>query len=71
MTMNRFLTFFGSKTGFVFINWFMSINCILTNFILAGFIFNGGRRSFGMLLNKFACLASSSGLMAKMRVYYF
>jgi len=70
MTMNRFLIVFGSKIGFVFNDWFISINCILPNFLGVGFIFNWGRRSFGMLLNKFACLPSSSGLIAKMRVYY-
>jgi hypothetical protein len=69
--MNRFLIVFGSKTGFVFINWFKSINCILTRRIRVGFVFNWGRQLFGMLLNKFACLPSSSGLIAKMRVYYF
>jgi hypothetical protein len=60
MTMNRFLTVCGSKTGFVF-----------SRFIAAEFKLNWGRRSFGMRLNKFACLQSSKRLMAKMRVYYF
>lgn len=56
MITNRFLAAVRSKTGLLF---------------LIGFIFKLGRQIFGMLLNKFASLPSSTCLTAKMRVYYF